>query len=955
VDDKPFEARVVADLGLLQTAQSRIEDRLDRVLSACDRLLTLPQLAGGGAAPTVSHHLSSSSAIPSVQETMLIEAPPPTGAAFDRTPSMKRSVSPTQRVPATQRERTTMFLKDTSRVHPSTQVDLAVDWPASIKVRPEYSKKTALHHITRADGLTVFSVWNSADNVGSEKRITLVESGRHRCTKSLVIDPNSKQHMLYNAMSLIFLFYDLTVIPWALAWDIPITGWQMWLPTTFWTVDIFVNFCTGFYRADRLVMDLRTIAKFYLRSWFALDFSLVLIDHLSLFIDLNQSVKFFRFAKIGRVLRLVTMVRMLRVVRIVEAMAETHLSQGSRLMYTVSRYFLLILWFSHLLSCCWYGVGTYGMSDTGGSWFSSVSIRGDGRLVPYNETSMAYQYMTSLNWAVGQIALGPVDAIPQNVVERIFSVLATMIGFLFGSTLVSSLSAAMVDYQMSKKDKVTKMRSLRRFLLQHQVVPRLSTLVTRQAENRLALPEHLREADVPALALLSATLRAELQMEIVRPHMDSHPLFSLWLSVDEVAMRRLCFEAVHSKHLRSAEELFAAGVDATAAYFLIDGLIGYEHDPFSSQAPGMDIVEVHEGSWICEAALWTKWIHVGKAHAIVECDLLSISAKEFAQNTARSLALEQMAREYGRQYHKRVVNAQPPHAPYPTDLEVCYTDFHDIVVTMDREIQVFIGVHALANCKNGPRDNNKRMKLKDEITASKCLVIATSGMLLRVVSLVILNLRQANGNVLAQVGKLEGQTLQPDCELPGLKQGPNEVVSEALKRLLETKLSFIVNKVELECVASETTQKESKEFSIQTRYSRNICSAKLKDRMSADLPLPVCSKTEGTGEWDDRVPMSLRDRPVFVARGDGDGRGHLYAWLTNSEFSFLGSSDGEGVLSAWLQMLAIPRGPAPEERLGVRDFHEGSVFESYACGDESFALQMASDSDVYATASGRSI
>lgn len=56
----------------------------------------------------------------------------------------------------------------------------------------------------------------------------------------------------------------------------------------------------------------------------------------------------------------------------------------------------------------------------------------------------------ALHWAVGQIALGPVDSIPQNTLERIFCVLATMIGFLFGSTLVSSLSAAMIDYQMSR-------------------------------------------------------------------------------------------------------------------------------------------------------------------------------------------------------------------------------------------------------------------------------------------------------------------------------------------------------------------------------------------------------------------------------------------------------------------------------------------------------------------------
>lgn len=42
------------------------------------------------------------------------------------------------------------------------------------------------------------------------------------------------------------------------------------------------------------------------------------------------------------------------------------------------------------------------------------------------------------------------------------------------------------------------------------------------------------------------------------------------------------------------------------------------------------------------------------------------------------------------------------------------------------------------------------------------------------VSLVVLNLRRANGMIFAQVGKLDGSTLKPACELPGLKQDRNE-------------------------------------------------------------------------------------------------------------------------------------------------------------------------------------
>lgn len=58
----------------------------------------------------------------------------------------------------------------------------------------------------------------------------------------------------------------------------------------------------------------------------------------------------------------------------------------------------------------------------------------------------------ALHWAVGQIALGAIDTVPQNSAERLIWVMATLVGFIFGSTLVSSLSAAMINFQMSKKD-----------------------------------------------------------------------------------------------------------------------------------------------------------------------------------------------------------------------------------------------------------------------------------------------------------------------------------------------------------------------------------------------------------------------------------------------------------------------------------------------------------------------
>ena len=56
------------------------------------------------------------------------------------------------------------------------------------------------------------------------------------------------------------------------------------------------------------------------------------------------------------------------------------------------------------------------------------------------------------------------------------------------------------------------------------------------------------------------------------------------------------------------------------AYFHCRGHVDYRQDPTQTELP--------EGSWVCEAALWTHWINVGRAAARDSLHLLVFSADE---------------------------------------------------------------------------------------------------------------------------------------------------------------------------------------------------------------------------------------------------------------------------------------------------------------------------------------
>merc|ERR1719512_235783 len=103
-----------------------------------------------------------------------------------------------------------------------------------------------------------------------------------------------------------------------------------------------------------------------------------------------------------------------------------------------------------------------------------------------------------------------------------------MVGFLFGSSLVAKLGAALVEYQMMQKEKRQKINDLRQYLLEKNVETALAVPVQKQAKERLAQRDRLLESQVDILDMISSTLRQQLHFSVQQPHLVRHPLFRLF-------------------------------------------------------------------------------------------------------------------------------------------------------------------------------------------------------------------------------------------------------------------------------------------------------------------------------------------------------------------------------------------------------------------------------------------
>merc|ERR1719245_2174829 len=72
-----------------------------------------------------------------------------------------------------------------------------------------------------------------------------------------------------------------------------------------------------------------------------------------------------------------------------------------------------------------------------------------------------------------------------------------------------------------------------------------------------------------------------------------------------------------------------------------------------------------------------------------------MNAQGMATTIQRSHIISSLASEYCRQFHRRVTSSKPPNVNWPTDLHVPFTDFADLAIDMDGELQVFVGLSAL--------------------------------------------------------------------------------------------------------------------------------------------------------------------------------------------------------------------------------------------------------------------
>jgi hypothetical protein len=268
---------------------------------------------------------------------------------------------------------------------------------------------------------------------------------------------------------------------------------------------------------------------------------------------------------------------------------------------------------------------------------------------------------------------------------------------------------------------------------------------------------------------------------------------------------------------------------------------------------GSESVEVREGNWLSEKALWLVWRHVGMVEAVAESEVVTIKSDGLCESFNAHPPIKNLAMEYAISVQEQMMRST---SNMVDDLSANLDDHGITVLCMNTQCRAIMSIPLLetiaqqqlgASVMKVVRGNGLK-HLESETEQGQCTLVYDSiGRVRRVVSVVALELENQHGDVLVQLGKLQpstGTITSSHCVLPGKKAQSAESPDETLKALLKETLGPLAEGIEITRTSVVVEDQASDTYSgLMTSYLRTVFHANLKpehDYSGNKVIVPAC-------------------------------------------------------------------------------------------------------------------
>jgi len=308
---------------------------------------------------------------------------------------------------------------------------------------------------------------------------------------------------------------------------------------------------------------------------------------------------------------------------------------------------------------------------------------------------------------------------------------------------------------------------------------------------------------------------------------------------------------------------------------------------------GEQIVE--QDTWLCEAALWTYWVHTGACEAKSTSQVVMIQATLLAAVVQRHRHIRELAVAYASAFHKKLLQCSCQESAI-TDLVVPGTDLENVIETMPNEVRRVMGEAALKRAIDLTHWKTAYRRglqiLEHEVAHDRCFLFFNADQQLRrIVWWTCARVRQRLDNALFLVvlGSVEDGHVTPTCRLPETNRSGTDDSYDSLRDLVDLELSPLSPLLHTVSVPDldDSDWEEDTSVNVRSKYKRTM----FELRFDGDLEA-VGTRMPGHQEnrWN-LPPRHLGD--VFAVKAcaaEEDSTVLFLTWMTQEAFDTLRDS-----------------------------------------------------------------
>lgn len=442
-----------------------------------------------------------------------------------------------------------------------------------------------------------------------------------------MVHPNSRYRLIWDTIALLMILTESVTVPLVVGFNVSEPDTWFWLSTIFFTLDITLNFVTGYFRDGLLVMRQSVVVQNYLRQFFIVDFcSLIPWEFM-----FTSGQECDGASCLVRIVRLLRLFKVRHLVARVEDMFPSNLFSVILNLLAMTTLFVLLC---HWSACIWGFIGNpvimshpsaglpphkYDECEPGGPCEAGLDGSPWLKRYGYEQFSLSTQYLAALHFAVGLVTAQESDIRPGYWGERIYSILLMIISLSVTSAVISVTSVILNKISAGRAEFRERMQFIKEFMRSRKVPIPLQAKVKRYLEYQFKSMRDAR-AHIGFVEDLSPWIRLELTEHLNKDIVQRHPFFR---EVPSSIIKHFCARAVTVLYA-PGDVIVQRGHRAACMGFIVKGKLRIVSKSRSQQPAGRNSF-LEAPCWIGDTSIFVDSVRKFTIISTTHSELLTIT------------------------------------------------------------------------------------------------------------------------------------------------------------------------------------------------------------------------------------------------------------------------------------------------------------------------------------------